>query len=143
MACATWMAPSAVLLVMRLHIFGRTLDLSSEDSCCTEPQRTFLAQRELPLTEVKLFCLLLGCFDVALAELQRAIPLPDSRFVHVTDDSDPPASCQYDMARSSLTRARRRDAQRSIRPSASFMSTLSLHVRTVGQYTSGHLRRRP
>ena len=63
----------------------------------------------------------------------------DTPFVHVPDDSDPPASCPYDVARSRLTKARRRDAQRSItreRPSASFMTTLRLYVRTDGHHTS-------
>ena len=74
----TWMAPSAVLLVTRMLIFDRTLDLSATVS---EPRRTFLAQRELPLTDVKAFCPLPGvgglgsCPDAAPAEYQRAIPL--------------------------------------------------------------------
>ena len=70
----------------------------------------------------------------------------DSRFVHVLDDSNPPASCPYDVARSRLTRARCRDAQRSItreRPSTSFMSTLSLHVGTVGSTPPVIFRLRP
>ena len=65
----------------------------------SNPRRTFFAQRELPLTEVKVFCPLHGvggpgsCFDVALAEHQRAVASAgDSRFVLVPDDSKQTAS---------------------------------------------------
>ena len=65
----------------------------------------------------------------------------DPRFVDVPDDSDQPAYGPFDVARSRLMRARRRDARE--RPSTSFMSTLVLHVWIEGQHTSGHWRRRP
>ena len=105
------MAPSAVLLVMCMLVFGRTLDLSSKGQLLFRTTENVLSTT---LTEVKVFCPFMVSVvrAVATTSLLRStrgrsrfpvVLAGDSRFVLVPDDSNQTASSPYDVARSRLT----------------------------------------